>query len=144
MKSWFLVVMLVLFLLPSKNEYAVGDIYRYEDSDGFVHFDDAQTDNKYKIFMKDIKKEKTLRDKLKTNNWFSIRRDSGECASCDGPAPIILSSPKARVVDDVIENGKPVVVTVYLDSNNAVTFYKTIGLCKKDAKRLKHRLDRYR
>lgn len=41
------------------------DIYRYEDEDGVVHFTDIPTDNKFKIFMRDIKKDKSLRTSFK-------------------------------------------------------------------------------
>lgn len=40
---------------------AKADIYRYEDSNGVVHFTDAPTDKRFKIFMRDIKREKQLR-----------------------------------------------------------------------------------
>nr|WP_232286711.1 DUF4124 domain-containing protein [Pelobacter propionicus] len=32
---------------------ACADIYRYDDSDGSVHFTDAPTDKRFKIFMRD-------------------------------------------------------------------------------------------
>lgn len=41
------------------------DIYRYEDDDGIVHFTDAPTDKRFKVFMRDLKKDKELRTKLK-------------------------------------------------------------------------------
>lgn len=41
------------------------DIYRYEDEDGVVHFTDAPTDRRFKIFMRDIKKDKQLRRSFK-------------------------------------------------------------------------------
>lgn len=44
------------------------DIYRYEDEDGIVHFTDAPTDKRFKIFMRDIKKDRELRTKLKYAN----------------------------------------------------------------------------
>jgi len=40
---------------------AAADIYRYEDSEGVVHFTDAPTDKRFKIFMRDLKKDKKLR-----------------------------------------------------------------------------------
>ncbi len=43
----------------------VADIYRYEDEDGIVHFTDAPTDKRFKVFMRDLKKDKELRTKLK-------------------------------------------------------------------------------
>ncbi len=41
------------------------DIYRYEDDEGIVHFTDAPTDKRFKIFMRDLKKDRELRTKLK-------------------------------------------------------------------------------
>ena len=44
------------------------DIYSYEDPDGTLHFTDAPTDRKFKIFMRDIEKDKRLRTD------FGVRR----------------------------------------------------------------------
>lgn len=44
---------------------ARADIYKYEDPDGTVHFTDAPTDSRFKIFMRDIKKDKRLRTAFK-------------------------------------------------------------------------------
>ncbi len=41
------------------------DIYKYEAPDGTVHFTDAPTDKRFKIFMRDIKKDKKLRTAFK-------------------------------------------------------------------------------
>ncbi|HIJ87912.1 MAG TPA: lytic transglycosylase domain-containing protein [Desulfuromonadales bacterium] len=41
------------------------DIYRYVDEDDIVHFTDAPTDKRFKIFMRDLKKDKELRTLLK-------------------------------------------------------------------------------
>lgn len=45
------------------------DIYRYEDDEGVVHFTDIPTDNKFKIFMRDIKKDKALRTNFRLNSF---------------------------------------------------------------------------
>lgn len=45
--------------------YVDADIYRYVDEDDIVHFTDAPTDNRFKVFMRDLKKDKELRTKLK-------------------------------------------------------------------------------
>lgn len=44
---------------------AHADIYRYVDEDDIVHFTDAPTDKRFKVFMRDLKKDKELRTKLK-------------------------------------------------------------------------------
>lgn len=40
---------------------AIADIYRYEDDEGVLHFTDSPTDDRFKIFMRDIKKDRKLR-----------------------------------------------------------------------------------
>jgi soluble lytic murein transglycosylase-like protein len=47
---------LLLFSSP-----VTADIYRYEDDEGVTHFTDAPTDRRFKIFMRDIKKDLQLR-----------------------------------------------------------------------------------
>ncbi|MCM0083398.1 lytic transglycosylase domain-containing protein [Geomonas sp. Red32] len=48
---------------------ARADIYRYEDPDGTLHFTDAPTDKRFKIFMRDIKKDKKLRTAFKLSGY---------------------------------------------------------------------------
>lgn len=45
--------------------HAGADIYRYVDDDDIVHFTDAPTDKRFKVFLRDLKKDKELRTKLK-------------------------------------------------------------------------------
>lgn len=47
---------------------AWADIYRYEDSEGIVHFTDAPTDKRFKIFMRDLKKDRLLRTRFRLFN----------------------------------------------------------------------------
>ena len=52
----------LLFLSAVVFPSVVGaDIYRYEDEEGVVHFTDAPTDKKFKIFMRDLRKDRQLR-----------------------------------------------------------------------------------
>lgn len=44
---------------------AVADIYRYEDDEGVVHFTDAPTHKKFKIFLKDLRKDRQLRTRFR-------------------------------------------------------------------------------
>lgn len=53
-----------LFVLITASP-AKGDIYRYVDEDDIVHYTDAPTDKRFKVFMREIKKDKELRTKLK-------------------------------------------------------------------------------
>lgn len=41
------------------------DIYKFEDDEGVLHFTDAPTDHRFKIFMRDIRKDKQLRTTFK-------------------------------------------------------------------------------
>ena len=51
-------LVLVSLMMPMP---AIADIYRYEDDEGVLHFTDSPTDDRFKIFMRDIKKDKKLR-----------------------------------------------------------------------------------
>jgi len=71
------------------------DIYRYEDSEGIVHFTDAPTDKRFKIFMRDLKKDKQLRSKLQ----FSAATNPAEyesiiktCAGKYGVSPSLIKA----------------------------------------------------
>ena len=55
----------VLFFAPLTLRCADADIYRYVDEDDIVHFTDAPTDKRFKVFLRDLKKDKLLRTKLK-------------------------------------------------------------------------------
>ena len=54
---WILMVAFVALMVSS----AFGDIYRFEDDDGVVHFTDVPTDRRFKLFMRDLKKDIRLR-----------------------------------------------------------------------------------
>lgn len=60
----FLKILLIGTLLCSAVP-AMSDIYRYEDDEGIVHFTDAPTDKRFKIFMRDFKKDQQLRTRLR-------------------------------------------------------------------------------
>lgn len=61
----FILCHTVLLLCALINPCRVNaDIYRYVDEDDIVHFTDAPTDRRFKIFMRDFKKDKALRTKL--------------------------------------------------------------------------------
>ncbi|MBP1752714.1 MAG: lytic transglycosylase [Geobacteraceae bacterium] len=66
------VIRVLLFfasLLFVPGHQAVADIYKYEDAEGVVHFTDAPTDRRYKIFMRDLKKEKKLRTTFRLSGF---------------------------------------------------------------------------
>jgi soluble lytic murein transglycosylase-like protein len=43
---------------------ARADIYRYEDEEGVVHFTDAPTNKKFKVFLRDLRKDRQLRTRF--------------------------------------------------------------------------------
>lgn len=45
--------------------YSWADIYRYEDEEGVVHFTDAPTDKKFKVFLRDLRKDRQLRTRFR-------------------------------------------------------------------------------
>jgi len=51
----------VLITLLASSASSFADIYKYEDDEGVIHFTDAPTDRKFKVFMRDIQKDKRLR-----------------------------------------------------------------------------------
>jgi len=57
-------LILILFVSAIFINDAAADIYRYEDDEGIVHFTDAPTDKRFKVFMRDLKKDKLLRTTL--------------------------------------------------------------------------------
>lgn len=64
--------LIITLLSPALS---IADIYKYEDSDGVLHFTDAPSDRRFKIFMRDIQKDKRLR----TNFGFGrISRNPAE------------------------------------------------------------------
>jgi soluble lytic murein transglycosylase-like protein len=67
-RTWILPV----FLLPLLFQIspATADIYKYVDEEGVMHFTDAPTDRRFKIFMKDFKKDRQLRTNFKLSACF--------------------------------------------------------------------------
>jgi hypothetical protein len=75
------------FFLPSLS---LADIYKFVDSDGVMHFTDAPTDRRFKIFMRDLKKDKKLRTNFKLG---------GLCRNPDEFEPIVASVASEYGVD---------------------------------------------
>ena len=53
-----------VYLIFSHIITAQADIYRYEDEEGIIHFTDAPTDKRFKVILRDLKKDKLLRTRL--------------------------------------------------------------------------------
>jgi soluble lytic murein transglycosylase-like protein len=74
---------------------AFADIYRYEDDDGIVHFTDAPTDKRFKVFMRDLKKDKQLRTRLQfASNVNPAEYDQiiSTCATKYGVNPSLIKA----------------------------------------------------
>ncbi|NJD37822.1 MAG: lytic transglycosylase domain-containing protein [Geobacter sp.] len=64
--AWYTgLVGLLLYGLLAAPLSATADIYRYEDEEGVLHFTDAPTHKKFKIFLRDLRKDKQLRTRFK-------------------------------------------------------------------------------
>jgi len=71
------------------------DIYRYEDDEGIVHFTDAPTDKRFKVFMRDLKKDRELRTKLKyasSVNPAEYEQLIKNCADKYGVSPSLVKA----------------------------------------------------
>ena len=71
------------------------DIYRYEDDEGIVHFTDAPTDKRFKVFMRDLKKDRELRTKLKyasSVNPAEFEQLIRNCADKYGVSPSLVKA----------------------------------------------------
>jgi soluble lytic murein transglycosylase-like protein len=55
------ILLLLLMSLIFCSVTAMADIYKYEDKDGVLHFTDAPTDRRFKIYMRDIRRDRKLR-----------------------------------------------------------------------------------
>lgn len=49
---------------------ASADIYKYVDEEGVMHFTDAPTDRRFKVFMRDLKKDRQLRTNFKLSACY--------------------------------------------------------------------------
>jgi hypothetical protein len=60
----FAFIIVMLLSMP----VAAADIYKFVDDEGVLHFTDAPTDHRFKIFMRDIKKDQHLRTHFRLSN----------------------------------------------------------------------------
>jgi soluble lytic murein transglycosylase-like protein len=70
-------LIIVVAAIPAR-----ADIYRYEDDEGIVHFTDAPTDRRFKIFMRDLKKDKLLRTRLQFSSSVNPSEYDQIISSC--------------------------------------------------------------
>lgn len=76
---------------------ARADIYRFEDGDGIIHFTDAPTDKRFKIFMRDLKKDKQLRRKLQFSKSVNPAEYESIIKSCADKYGVSASLIKAVI-----------------------------------------------
>jgi soluble lytic murein transglycosylase-like protein len=84
----------VVLLLAAVNPVRA-DIYRYEDDEGIVHFTDAPTDRRFKIFMRDLKKDRELRTRLQLSssvNPAEYDQIISSCSSKYGVSPSLIKA----------------------------------------------------
>jgi soluble lytic murein transglycosylase-like protein len=75
--------------------YVHADIYRFDDEEGIVHFTDAPTDRRFKIFMRDLQKDKRLRTKLRfaaSVNPAEYDQIISTCADKYGVSPSLVKA----------------------------------------------------
>ncbi len=61
MINYMILTTTLFVILITSPGISLADIYKYEDSEGVIHFTDTPTDRRFKIFMRDIQKDKRLR-----------------------------------------------------------------------------------
>lgn len=66
----------VALLVTAFSITAQADIYRYEDGEGVVHYTDAPTDKRFKIFMRDLRKDRQLRTRFKLSAYSAKEYES--------------------------------------------------------------------
>jgi len=88
-------LLLVVAIIVSWSSTSSADIYRYEDDDGIVHFTDAPTDKRFKVFMRDLKKDRELRTKLRyarSANPAEYEHLIKNCADKYGVSPYLIKA----------------------------------------------------
>lgn len=61
-------ILFLVLMLMFPSAMAVADIYKYEDDEGVLHFTDAPTDRRFKIFLRDIQRDKRLRTNFRLSD----------------------------------------------------------------------------
>jgi soluble lytic murein transglycosylase-like protein len=76
---------------------AQADIYRYEDEEGIIHFTDAPTDKRFKIFMRDLKKDHQLRTRLRFSRAVNSAEYENIIRACADKYGVSVSLVKAVI-----------------------------------------------
>ncbi len=91
------IILLAALICLSLSSHSRADIYRYEDDEGIIHFTDAPTDKRFKIFMRDLKKDKELRTKLKYASTVNPAEYEQLIKSCSDKYGVSVSLVKAVI-----------------------------------------------
>jgi len=78
------IIYLSLLVALSAPGAARADIYRFEEPDGTLHFTDTPMDKRFKVFMKDIRKDQKLRTAFKLPGFA---RNPAQFEPIISPAP---------------------------------------------------------
>src|SRR3990170_9071539 len=65
--KWRLLLCALLIMLITN--LACADIYKYEDEEGVMHFTDTPTHRGFKVFIKDLKKDRKLRTNFRLTGF---------------------------------------------------------------------------
>ncbi|MBI5483756.1 MAG: lytic transglycosylase domain-containing protein [Deltaproteobacteria bacterium] len=91
------IMSLAALICFSLSSHSWADIYRYEDDEGIIHFTDAPTDKRFKIFMRDLKKDRELRTKLKYASTVNPAEYEQLIKSCSEKYGVSVSLVKAVI-----------------------------------------------
>lgn len=95
MQNIAILIFFLASLIVCQASSVSADIYRYEDDDGIVHFTDAPTDRRFKIFMRDLKKDKQLRTKMQfasSVNPAEYDQIISSCSAKYGVSPYLIKA----------------------------------------------------
>jgi hypothetical protein len=87
-----LLAVMTVFILVMPQPPAQADIYRYEDEEGIVHFTDAPTDKRFKIFLRDIRKDRQLRTRFMLADPTQYDQLINTCALKYGVNPSLVKA----------------------------------------------------
>lgn len=141
-------ILSALFLVVFSTSLCLGDVYKVTDAEGNHHYTDVLTSAYYANVSTVVKDPKVLK------NWYSMASDTFTCSPDESPASLLSKCNgylKCKAVDEVIRNGKPVVVRVLLDDGNLQgekLYFKSKSLCLSESKTRRQQreklLERYR
>lgn len=95
--KYYIAITTVFVMLVFTPAISQGDIYRYEDEEGIVHFTDAPTDKRFKVFMRDIRKDKQLRTLLRMSRSVNPAEYDHIIKSCSDKYGVSASLIKAVI-----------------------------------------------